>query len=58
MALVPWEVGVAGPEAESARSESEAPARLWGVFISAIMNSGMAKVALSFAHQDRSDCAA
>ena len=29
-AIVPWEVGVAGPEAASARSGSEAPDRLWG----------------------------
>ena len=33
--LRPWrlfhgQVGVAGPEAEAARSECEAPARLWG----------------------------
>ena len=27
---VPWKVGVAGPEANPARSDSEAPGRLWG----------------------------
>ena len=32
-ATVPWKVGVAGPEAESAHSESEAPTRLWGASI-------------------------
>ena len=34
-AIVPWTVGVAGPEAAPARSGSEAPDRLWGATIRA-----------------------